>query len=171
MLNTSQSTKRQIMQPTDEIRNYVEKMTLVLEQSGLTRTAGRVLSYLLICSPKEQSMQDFIDDLGMSKSSISTSTQTLVQLKLIERISIPGERRDYYRIVPNVWNMLMIGQIEQTKQLKDIAAEGIQLIDKNSTDGESNRLKEMYEFYEFWEQELPLLLERWKAKKELIGEK
>lgn len=159
------------MQSIDKIRNYVEKLTLVLEQNGLPRTAGRVLAYLLICSPSEQSMHNLIDALGMSKSSISTSTQTLIQLKLIERISLPGERRDYYHIVPNVWHMIMISQIALTKQLKEIAVEGIDLIDKTSFNGQSDRLNEMYEFYEFWEQELPLLLERWEAKKELIGEK
>jgi len=149
----------------DMIRNYVEKMTLVLELNGMPRTAGRVLSYLLICSPQEQSIHDLIEALGMSKSSISTSTQTLIQLKLIERISLPGERRDYYRIITDVWNMMMVRHLMIAKQLRDIAAEGIKLIDETSFNGHCKQLEEMYQFFDFWEQEMPLLLERWECKK------
>ncbi len=151
--------------PTDAIRNYIEKMTLVLETNGMSRTAGRVLSYLLICSPNEQSMQDLMDALGMSKSSISTSTQTLIHLNLIERVSLPGERRDYYRIITGVWDKIMVKHIVVTKHLKEIAAEGIALLDESSFDGNCEYLQEMYEFYEFWVQEIPLLLERWRSKK------
>jgi len=152
--------------PTDAIRNYIEKMTLILEANGMSRTAGRVLAYLLICSPREQSMHDLIDALGLSKSSISTSTQTLIQLSLIERVSLPGQRRDYYRIISGVWDKIMAKHIVVTQHLRDIAAEGIELIDESSFDGHCAYLQEMYEFYDFWVQEMPLLLERWRSQKE-----
>lgn len=158
------------MESTDAIRTYVEKMTLVLELNGMPRTAGRVLSYLLICSPQEQSMHDLIDALGMSKSSISTSTQTLIQLNLIERISLPGERRDYFRIITDIWNMMMVRHLMIAKNLKDIAAEGIQLIDETSFHGHCNHLEEMFKFFDFWQQEMPLLLERWKRNKDESSE-
>ena len=153
------------MQPTDAIRNYVEKMTLILELNGMPRTAGRVLSYLLICSPREQSMHTLVDALGMSKSSISTSTQTLIQLNLIERVSLPGERRDYYRMITDVWNIMMVRHLMIAKQLRDVAAEGIKLIDETSFKGDCKHLNEMFEFFDFWEQEMPSLLERWNCKK------
>jgi DNA-binding transcriptional regulator GbsR (MarR family) len=154
------------VQLTDEIRRYIEKMTLILELDGMPRTAGRVLSYLLICKPVEQSMHDLIDALGMSKSSISTSTQTLIQFGMIERVSLPGQRRDHYRITPNVWNTIMHKRVMMTKRLKGIAEEGLELVGNVSCSGNCKNLEEMYEFFEFWEQEMPLLLDRWNEKKQ-----
>jgi DNA-binding transcriptional regulator GbsR (MarR family) len=84
------------MQPTDAELHYVEEFGLFWEQMGLPRMTGRILGWLLICDPPEQTMTDLTEVLQASKSSISTGTRMLIQFGFIERISLPGERKDYY---------------------------------------------------------------------------
>ncbi len=54
----------------------------------VTRMAGRMLGWLLICDPPHQSMNAIADVLQASKGSISTMTRLLIQLDLIERTGI-----------------------------------------------------------------------------------
>ena len=73
-------------------QQFTEDFGLFFEHLGVPRMAGRILAWLLICDPPEQTMQDLVDALGASKSSISTMTRLLMNFGLIERLSLPGER-------------------------------------------------------------------------------
>ena len=84
-------------------QQLTEDFGLFFEHLGVPRMAGRILAWLLICDPPEQTMQDLVDALGASKSSISTMTRMLINFRLIERLSLPGERRDFYRVRPDLW--------------------------------------------------------------------
>lgn len=150
------------MADNSAVRNYVEELTLVLEQTGLPRTASRVLAYLLVCKPAEQSMPDLIDALQMSKSSISVATQTLFQFKLISRVSIPNERRDYYRVEDGIWGKVMHARADGMTNLRNIAEKGVNLVE-NSDNTDPERLLEMLEFYTFLAAEMSMMMERWEA--------
>src|SRR5437762_2128546 len=76
----------------EELRQLVEEIGLWFERSGVPRMAGRVLGWLLLCDPAEQTMQQLADHLDASMGSISTMLRLLGQLGLIEKSSIPGER-------------------------------------------------------------------------------
>ena len=82
-------------------RQFLEDFALHMEHHGLPRMAGRILAWLLICDPPEQSMPDLVEVLQASKSSVSTMTRHLIQFGMIERVSLPGERRDFYRAMPD----------------------------------------------------------------------
>lgn len=107
-------------------------------------------------------MNDLVDALQMSKSSVSTASRTLIQIGLVQRISRPGERRDYYQIQEGVWHNLMQARQSQIVQLRQLAERGLQLLD-NQPPEKKRRLQEMHDLYAFFEKEMPLLLERWQA--------
>lgn len=156
------------MTDSSDLRNYVEELTLVLEQIGLPRTSARILAWLLVCEPAEQTMNDLMDALQLSKSSVSAATQSLIQYKLIDRISLPGQRRDYYRVQEGVWNKVMQVQIEETRRLRAIAEKGLRLTGRIGGTP-SNRLQEMSDYTRFLEQEMPAMLERWMALRAAAG--
>ncbi|MCB9134001.1 MAG: hypothetical protein H6636_01145 [Anaerolineales bacterium] len=95
------------MRTPELIRNYVEDVMLELEQMSVPRTASRILAYLLVSEVPEQSMQDVVVALQLSKSSVSSAIQTLLQFQLIERVSLPGKRPDFYRVGPGLWRNLI----------------------------------------------------------------
>ena len=95
-LNTMLFNKR-IYLKANQRKQYAEEFGLAFEQFGITRMAGRILGWLLVCEPPHQSPQDLQDALQASKGSISTNIRMLERLNFVERISLPGDRRTYFR--------------------------------------------------------------------------
>ncbi len=144
----------------DDVKHFVEDMGLYFEQAGLPRMAGRVLGWLLISNPSHQTMQELTEALHASKASISNTTRMLVQMGFIERISLPGHRRDHYRIKPGVWYQITKRKISQLTIFRELAERGLNLLDGEDPQLKS-RLEEMHNIYVFFEQELPSLFEQW----------
>jgi DNA-binding MarR family transcriptional regulator len=85
--------------PTDLELQFVEDVALYFERSaGMPRMTGRILGFLMICDPPEQSAVAIAEALGASKASVSTSTRMLLQAGLIEVVAKPGQRRDFFRM-------------------------------------------------------------------------
>ena len=143
-----------------EEKNFIEEVGLLFEMVGLPRMAGRILGWLLICDPPHQSNSELTEALQASKGSISTMTRLLMQIGLIEKMSLPGERRDYFRIKPNAWSQITKQRISQTKAFRELAEKGLTLLN-NAAPQKQQRLVEMYDIHAFWERELPLLDQRW----------
>lgn len=150
--------------PQLEHRQFIETVGVSFELVGLPRMAGRILGWLLISNPPYQSPGELAEVLQASKGSISTMTRLLTQLGLIERTSLPGQRRDYFRIKPNAWTELTKQRITQITTFRKIAAQGLQLIG-GSTPQLRQRLEEMHDVHAFLEQELPLMMERWEQRR------
>ena len=87
---------------SDRTRNTV---TILLEmEAGAARMVGRVLGWLLVCEPPEQSAADLAQALRASKGSISTATRVLLRTGLIERVRVRGERFDRFVAKPEGWD-------------------------------------------------------------------
>jgi DNA-binding transcriptional regulator GbsR (MarR family) len=72
----------------------VEKFEQLLEAEGLPRIGGRMLG-LLAVAPAPLSIDELARSLKVSRASISTNGKLLQSLGLVERITRPGDRRDY----------------------------------------------------------------------------
>ena len=153
------------MKPDQEQRHYVEEVALHFERAGLSRSAGRILGWLLICDPPQQTMTDLVDALQISKSSVSTATRTLMQIGLIQRISLPGIRQDFYRMTEGVWQNSIREQYSQVKEIRKLAERGITLLADQPVE-QRERLRGMRDLYAFMEIEIPRLLEHWEARQQ-----
>jgi DNA-binding transcriptional regulator GbsR (MarR family) len=155
-------------QPIAE-REFVEEFGIVLEQTGLARMAGRILGWLLISDPPHQSSEQLVKGLTASKGSISSMTRLLIQVGLIERMSLPGVRHDYFRIRPDAWqNMVRRGLEDEIKMVRQLAERALELLaDKPPLTRQW--LDEMCNVYGFLEREFPTLLERWAQQREETG--
>lgn len=143
-----------------EAMQFVEDVGLLLERRGHPRMAGRILGWLLICDPPHQSIDDLAETLDASKASISTMTRLLVQMDLLERVGLPGERRDYFRIKPGAWAELMRETMEEILLARRLTERGLELLEGKPVELKQ-RLKEARAMYAFFEEEFPILLERW----------
>lgn len=146
----------------EQLLHFVEEFGLYFEQFGLARTAGRMLGWLLICEPPHQTMDELAEALQVSKSSISTMSRLLIQIGLVSKVSFPGERKDYYRVGEYAWIQGWETKNNQTTQMKQMAARGLELLPETETE-RRERLQEMHDLYAFLEEELPKLTERWLA--------
>ena len=151
------------MRKRDE-RQYIEEVGMVFEQSGLSRTAGRILGRLLISDPPHQDLNELADSLEASKSGVSTESRMLIRIGLIERIRIPGERRNYYRITPGIWERSLQSKMEQITAFRQLADRGLDLLKKESPE-RRQPLESMHSLYALFERELPTLLKRWERER------
>lgn len=148
-----------------EKRSFVEEMGLFFEQSGMPRMAGRVLAWLLLSDPPHQSLDELAEVLMASKGSISTTTRLLIQIGLIERISLPGVRHDYFCIRPRAFQHSLKQDVERVTILRKLAERGLELLEDKAPLTRQG-LEEMRDMCAFFEREFPALLERWEQERE-----
>ncbi|MEZ4592484.1 MAG: MarR family transcriptional regulator [Chloroflexota bacterium] len=148
----------------EQLLHYVEEFGLFFEQFGLARTAGRMLGWLLVCDPPHQTMDELVDVLQVSKSSISTTSRMLIQSGLVSKVSFPGERKDFYRVSDDAWVQAWLSRNHQTIAMRQLADRGLALLPEAELERRS-RLQTMRDLYKFLEEELPKLTERWLAER------
>ncbi len=153
--------------PTEEERMYVEKVGLSFEQLTLPRMAGRIFGWLLISKMPEVSMGELVEALQASKSSVSSMLRLLIQIKLVELVSHPGERRDYYRIHPDAWANSLHDRLEQAHGFRQLAEQGLAILAGADLE-RCRRLEEMRNLYALLEREIPRLLERWEEERKTL---
>lgn len=144
--------------PTREELAFVEEVGILFEDIGIPRMAGRVFGRLLIADPPVQSSAQLMRFLGASKGSISTMTRLLIQQGLIERVGVPGERIDHFRIKLDAWQKLAVEQVRATR-IRTLLERGAGVRAARSPDV-GRRLEEARALHAFLERELPKLLER-----------
>lgn len=147
-----------------ELRRFVEEVGLLFELSGMPRMAGRIIGWLSIADPPHQSLAELAEALQASKGSISTMTRLLIQGGILERISLPGERRDYFCIKLGAWSELIKQRLAHIKAIREIAERGLELLESDNPQ-RRQRLEEMRDFHAFFERELPRLNNRWEQQR------
>ncbi len=147
-----------------EEKHFVEEVGLFFEQGGMPRMSGRILGWLLISDPPHQTTGELSEALMASKGSISTITRLLIRIGLIERISLPGQRRDCFRIKPGAWHQLLKESLGQTRTARQLAERGLELV-KGKNPRIRQGLEEMRDIYTFFEREFPALVERWEQER------
>lgn len=156
-------------QHQSERQHFVEDVGVLFEMVGLPRMAGRIFGWLLVSNPPHQSPGELAEVLQASKGSISTMTRLLVQIGLIERISLPGQRRDYFRIKLNAWSELTNQRLAQITAFRQLAERGLQLLQEEPPQSRQ-RLEEMRDMHAFYEQEFPRMLERWEKQRRSLDQ-
>ncbi len=151
--------------PTQTELQFIEKVGLSFEQLTLPRMAGRIFGWLLISEQPLVNMGELVEVLQASKSSISSMARLLIQANLIELVSLPGQRRDYYRIHPEVWTNSLQDRMNQAHAFRQLAELGLAALSGADSDRRA-RLEEMRSMYAFLERELPLLMQRWEAERQ-----
>jgi DNA-binding transcriptional regulator GbsR (MarR family) len=121
-----------------------------------------VLGWLLVSQPDFQSADDLAAALHASKGSISMATQALVRAGMVERQTLRGDRRTYYRIRPGAWASVFEEQTRTATKLRELADRGLTLL-KGEPGGRRRRLEELQDLTAFYEEEAPALLARWHA--------
>lgn len=147
---------------TEDQGHFVEEFGLALESVGLPRMVGRVWGYLLISEPPHQSAEDLATALQASRGSISTTTRSLMQMGLVDKVSFPGERRDHFRVRSGVWVDLLEQRAKIVSDWRKLAERGLAVMEPEDQEAK-RRLQEMREVMAFYERELPALTERWRT--------
>jgi DNA-binding transcriptional regulator GbsR (MarR family) len=132
-------------------------MALVLTQSGMQRMASRVLAAFLFTDEASLTAGDLAEQLGASTGSLSGAIKLLDSIGMIERVPVPGSRREHYRMRDEPWGDLYNRQNDVLDRVLRTTEESIHAVDEGPA---KRRLEHMYDFYTFMFSEIPAMLER-----------
>lgn len=76
----------------------IENFGQYFEAYKLSRILGRVYGLRPITDQPYLGLDQMVDELNVSKASVSITARQLVSFMMIEKVTRPGDRRDYYRI-------------------------------------------------------------------------
>lgn len=138
---------------------FVEQMGGYFESNGLTRLAGRLLGWLLVCEPERQSSEDLASALDASSGGISTNARTLIQFGYIERLALAGDRRTYYRLRPNAFAAGERQRIRSMSDLTVMAETGLRAM-RGAPPESTRRLEEMRTLLSYMHDALSEALDR-----------
>jgi hypothetical protein len=133
---------------------------------GMAPMVGRLLGYLAICMPREQSISELAEALLASRSAITNAIGTLDTLGLIRRSRAAGERMDRVRIDLSSTHATGFDVTEYQEQ-GDLAREGLALL----ADAPPERravLLEWAAFADFLVAHLPQMEKDWKAHRDAL---
>lgn len=140
---------------------FVDEFSLKIEELGHPRIYGQILGWLLICDPPHQSFSDLMENLHISKASVSNTTRILIERGLIKKIRMKGERQMYFQLKEGSLMEFMEKQMQLTLDLEAITAKGLELVqNKEGTDTE--RLKKANDFHRFLAEQTKDLIEKYK---------
>ena len=146
-----------------DVQSFVERMGLTMERLGTSRTLGRILGLLLVADDP-LSLTDMAEVLRVSKASISTNARLCEQTGLALRVSMPGDRRTYYEIVPGAFEMSLSHRLYGLYEMVDLAEEGLAALDETHQKARA-RLQELHDLYMFLGEGMKSALAQWKELK------
>lgn len=123
----------------------MERLGLVAQADGLPRIAGRIMG-LLVIHGGPFSFAELAERLKVSRGSISTNSRLLENLGVIERVTRPGERQDYFRIRPEPYVELLWGSLSRLYKAREVVTDAQRKLPDDWTDAQA-RLGDLGAFY------------------------
>lgn len=142
---------------------FVEKMGLLFEADGASRTAGRMLGVLLL-SPEPKSLDELMELLQVSKASVSTNARALERFGAIERVTRLGDRRDYYQAAELMPMRLIERRVKHLRCIRDLMVSARCGVIGCEPEVE-NRLEQYASFFDMMVAEMNGARERWLLRK------
>lgn len=141
----------------------LDKLAAVLEQVGFPHTIAKVYAALTVADGEGLSTGELIEELHISKASISNAMQFLVGTNLAERYRVRGSREAHYRIVKGVWGDILAKKFAATAYIRKAVEEAMDVVDSPAA---CERLEEMRDVYAFFEAEFENVMDRFNERNE-----
>ena len=128
---------------------------------------GRVVGYLLVCEPADQTAAEIAEALQASRSGVGTAVSMLETWGGIRRTSVRGERADRVGFSPVATQALE--SPAEYGALAALARHGLDVLTDAPLERRA-RLLELAAFAEFLLERLPALADEWRARRKAMRE-
>ena len=85
---------------------------------GINRTMAQIHALLLI-SPESLSQDEIMDQLNISRGNVNMNIRELINWGVVERVIIPGERREFFSAEKDIWKVVRLIVKERKKRELD----------------------------------------------------
>ncbi|MFB6977474.1 GbsR/MarR family transcriptional regulator [Streptomyces scopuliridis] len=148
----------------EAVSRFVERFAAEMTEAGMQRTASRVFAALLSSDDASMTSAELSEQLKISPAAVSGAVRYLTQVSMIGRERDPGSRRDRYRLHTQPWYATLTQRENVLSRWENTLREGAETLGRDTPAGA--RVAETVEFFEFLQQELFALLDRWKDRQE-----
>ena len=108
---------------------------------GLNKTMAQIHA-LLMLSTKPLSTEDIMQQLSISRGNANMNIRALLEWSIVERVLIPGERKEYFRSEKDVWTLARTVAKERRRRELDPIIKVLKKVSDVPADG-SDEVKEL----------------------------
>ena len=144
----------------DRLLSYVDRAgQFYSHYSSISPVAGRLLGYLTICEPEQQSINQLTVALKTSRSAIVGAVQVLENRHIVKRMRFAGSRNDLISFYAAAFENRGFDGTAYV-ELANLFKEGINLLNTKSPERHT-QLEELVQFSKFLAKRMPLLQKEW----------
>lgn len=146
----------------DKVLIYADHMgRFYAQRFGFPPVTGRVIGYLSVCQPMQQSINDIAETLLTSRSAVNNALKGLEAQKLVSRTRPAGSRSDLVSLNPLGKDNTGFDPSEY-QEMAALAREGLELL-KGASAERRQPLEAAASLGDFLTERLPQLYEEWNA--------
>lgn len=131
----------------DPLLEWVERVAMYLARDGVPPIAGRVLGWLMVCDPPEQSAGQISTAISASRASLTSNLRLLSGMGFLTWRTRPGDRTVYYRMADDAWAVVVRRQIAGVTSFLDITRDGLNLVGPD--DDRVSRIRQAHATFEW----------------------
>ncbi len=106
-------------------RRFVDEMGGLSVTPKASPAAMRVLAWMAVCEPREQTARQIQDQLGLSAGSVSSAVRMLGQAGVLERAAQVGTRCVFYTLAERGWECMLEARLRTVSELRRVAERAI----------------------------------------------
>jgi DNA-binding transcriptional regulator GbsR (MarR family) len=144
-------------------REPAEQAAAMLTAAGMSRMPARVMMALVGSPDTGYTAAELSDRLGVSAAAVSGAVRFLQSMRLIQRVSRPGDRRDRYDLTDEAWH----GMLTANAPLYASLADHMDRIADDNVDAPMSvaRARNIAEFLRYLAARIPSLIDEWDAQR------
>ena len=143
----------------DDLDAVLDQLVETLAGSGVVSATGSRIFALLMASESPLSQADIKERLSVSEGSVSEGTRALEAIGMVERVTYPRVRRDFFKVHPDAWvncaelTLAFVGDMHQVAgKLRATVGNGSPTV--------REQVEQMSDYYSLLATELPKILRR-----------
>jgi DNA-binding transcriptional regulator GbsR (MarR family) len=150
--------------PTDAEITFADHMgRFYASRYAFPPMVGRLIGYLVVCDPPEQSIGELADALLASRSAITNAVKTLETMRLIRRTRAAGERMDRVSLDPTSPQAMGLDTSEY-EEMRELVLEGLEVVGDAPAERKA-RLLEWLEFTDFLIEQINRMRQEWSERR------
>ena len=140
-----------------------EQEAAMLTSAGMARMPARVMMALVGSPDAGYTAAELSERLGVSAAAVSGAVRFLQSMRLIQRVSRPGDRRDRYDLTDDAWH----GMLTANTPLYASLADYMDRIADDNADAPLSvaRARSIADFLRFLADRIPTLIDEWDAQR------
>ena len=150
--------------PTDAELTFADHMgRFYARRYAFPPMVGRLLGYLAVCDPREQTIGQLAEALLASRSAITGAVKVLEASHVVRRTRPAGERMD--RVGIDLTSPQALGMdVTEYEELRELAHEGLEVL-RDAPPERRAVLLEMAALADFLVEQMPRLQQEWEARR------